>query len=280
MSAIKKVIKSILPSPILKAVQNYGLKKSEVQHKNPSTHQIFTKIYEDGIWGESNDPTQKFFSGSGSHDPVIVETYIKAIQKFLSSFENKPDVVDLGCGDFFVGSCVRPLCDTYVACDIVEPLINFNKEKYKKLNVDICAQHAEHRPIDFLKLDTEGTELKVLHGGDWKRFRPRIVVIEATLPCSPEPSHHEWEPFLLEQGYLFVYFDGLNRFYVREEEPQLTSHFAVPVNAFDEFVTYLAIFAEERVAELEKRLKSAMRKADEYDRARRKLIGKALLRTL
>lgn len=136
MSSIKKVIKSILPSPILKAVQNYGLKKSEVQHKNPSTHQIFTKIYEDGIWGESNDPTQKFFSGSGSHDPVIVETYIKAIQKFLSSFENKPDVVDLGCEDFFVGSCVRPLCDTYVTCDIVEPLINFNKEKYKNMNVD------------------------------------------------------------------------------------------------------------------------------------------------
>lgn len=84
----------------------------------------------------------------------------------------------------------------------------------------ICAQHAEHQPIDFLKLDTEGTELKVLQGGDWKRFRPRVVIIEATQPCSPEPTHHVWEPFLLDQGYLFAYFDGLNRFYVREEEPQ------------------------------------------------------------
>lgn len=121
---------------MLKAIQNYGLKKAGAQHKNPSTHQIFTRIYADGTWGESNDSTQKFFSGSGSHDPVIVETYIKAIQKFLSSFENKPDVVDLGCGDFFVGSRVRPLCDKYVACDIVESLIIFNKEKYKNLNVD------------------------------------------------------------------------------------------------------------------------------------------------
>ena len=141
----------------------------------------------------------------------------------------------------------------------------------------ICAQHAEHRPIDFLKLDTEGTELQ---GGDWKRFRPRIVVIEATQPCSPEPTHHVWEPFLLEQGYLFAYFDGLNRFYVREEEPQLMGHFAVPVNVYDEFVPYRTAIAEERVAELEKRLKSAMRKADEYDQVRRKLIGKALLRAL
>lgn len=136
MSAIKEIIKSILPSPMLKFIQNYGVKKAEAQHKHPSTHQIFTRIYADGTWGESSDPTQKFFSGSGSHDPVIVETYIKAIQKFLSSFENEPDVVDLGCGDFFVGSRVRPLCDTYVACDIVESLINFNKEKYKNQNVD------------------------------------------------------------------------------------------------------------------------------------------------
>ena len=28
---------------------------------------------------------------------------------------------------------------------------------------------------------------------------------------------HEWEPFLFAQGYEFVYFDGLNRFYVARE---------------------------------------------------------------
>ncbi len=84
----------------------------------------------------------------------------------------------------------------------------------------------------------------------------------------------------MDQGYLLAYFDGLNRFYVREEEPQLMGHFSVPINVYDEFVPYRTSIAEERVAELEKRLKSAMRKADEYDRARRKLIGKVLLRAL
>lgn len=144
----------------------------------------------------------------------------------------------------------------------------------------ICAQHAEHLTIDFLKLDTEGTELKVLQGGDWGRFRPRIVIIEATQPCSPAPTHQEWEPFLLDQGYLLAYFDGLNRFYVRAEEAYAIEHFTIPVNVYDEFMLYRTAAAEERATQLEKRLGSALRKADEYDRARHRLIGKALLRAL
>lgn len=44
--------------------------------------------------------------------------------------------MDLGCGNFFVGSKIRHLCDTYIACDIVPSLINWNIQKYNDLNVD------------------------------------------------------------------------------------------------------------------------------------------------
>jgi hypothetical protein len=54
----------------------------------------------------------------------------------LRTFDKKPNVVDIGCGDFFVGSQIRKLCGSYTACDIVEPLIAFNKAKYKLLNVN------------------------------------------------------------------------------------------------------------------------------------------------
>ena len=97
---------------------------------------IFSKIYEDEIWGKSNDPSQLFYSGIGSHDKVIVSTYIQAVHEFLSTFVKKPNVVDLGCGDFLVGSKIRQLCDNYIACDIVPELIEFNKHKYKTLDVD------------------------------------------------------------------------------------------------------------------------------------------------
>lgn len=80
----------------------------------------------------------------------------------------------------------------------------------------ICAEHAPER-IDWLKIDVEGAEAEVLAGNDWNRRRPRVVLVEAVAPGTMEPSHAGWEPILLEAGYAFVFFDGLNRFYLAQE---------------------------------------------------------------
>jgi FkbM family methyltransferase len=84
----------------------------------------------------------------------------------------------------------------------------------------LCESH-DVGSIDFLKIDVEGAESDVLFGGDWKRFRPKVIVAEAVSPMSSEPSWQEWEPFLLAQGYRFVLFDTLNRFYVAQEHPDI-----------------------------------------------------------
>jgi FkbM family methyltransferase len=102
---------------------------------------------------------------------------------------------------------------------------------------EVFAAHVD-RPVDFLSVDVEGLEREVLAGGDWKRWRPRVVLLEATRPNTTEPTHQDWEPLLLEAGYRFAYFDGLNRFYVRAEEPALLEGFRVPVNVCDNYVHY------------------------------------------
>jgi len=84
----------------------------------------------------------------------------------------------------------------------------------------LCEQHRLDE-IDFLKIDVEGGEADVLHGGDWRRYRPKVIVIEAVMPGSNEPAWQAWEPFLLAQGYRFALFDTLNRFYVAEEHPEV-----------------------------------------------------------
>ena len=89
---------------------------------------------------------------------------------------------------------------------------------------ELCKNHATNA-IDFLKIDVEGAEGDVLVSGDWDRFRPKVVIVEAIMPVTGEPSWEEWEPFLLTRGYQFVLFDALNRFYVAEEQPQLAAHF-------------------------------------------------------
>ena len=93
-------------------------------------------------------------------------------------------------------------------------------------------------PVDFLKVDVEGFEREVLAGADWSRFRPRVVVMEATVPKSDEPAHEAWESMLFDVGYRFAMFDGLNRFYAHADEPALLETLAIPANVFDDFIPY------------------------------------------
>lgn len=101
---------------------------------------------------------------------------------------------------------------------------------------EICRLHRPHGPIHFLKVDVEGAEGDVLAGADFRNFRPWIVLVEATLPLSQEQSYAGWEPILTSQGYSFVWFDGLNRFYLADEKnDELGRHFQVQPNVFDGF---------------------------------------------
>ena len=90
-------------------------------------------------------------------------------------------------------------------------------------------------PVHFLKVDVEGFEKEVLQGIDFSVLRPWVLVIESTRPLTPEQDHHVWEHLLLAAGYVHVYFDGLNRYYLAPERLELRPHFGVPPNVFDNF---------------------------------------------
>ncbi len=135
MSGVSNAIKRRLPIPVLNALRTYRGKDKLRAFASLSTKDVFAKIYEEEFWGRARRPEQKFFSGSGSRD-AAVETYIEAVEKFVRTLGHKPDAVDLGCGDFHVGSRVRPLCNRYVACDIVDSLIRSNAELYEAMDVD------------------------------------------------------------------------------------------------------------------------------------------------
>ena len=132
---IKRLLKRNLPAPFLHAIRSY--KNREYNRLSPE--QIFTKIYEGGVWGKSNDPLNPFYSGSGSRSDDEVAAYLQSVAPFLRSFAVKPDVVDLGCGDFTVGSQVRIFCNRYVACDVVPGLIEFNRVRFQDLDVEFRA---------------------------------------------------------------------------------------------------------------------------------------------
>lgn len=90
--------------------------------------------------------------------------------------------------------------------------------------------------FDLLKVDVEGREAAVLTSADLRHWRPRVVVVEATLPDTPIPTHTEWEPQLLRAGYMLALFDGLNRFYAREDQPELLERMRIPANVMDRWI--------------------------------------------
>lgn len=95
---------------------------------------------------------------------------------------------------------------------------------------DLCRSFVGSRTIDFLKIDVEGHEDPVIRGGDWSQWRPRVVLVEATI-C-PE----SWELVLLNSGYLLATSDGVNRYYVRSEDADFIPRLTAPLWVTDAFV--------------------------------------------
>lgn len=111
----------------------------------------------------------------------------------------------------------------------------------RKITVDtaplekVLKEHASDRYINFIKIDVEGSERKVLESFDLEEWQPGVLVVEATLPGSPKPSY-EWEDIVLGAGYKLGLFDGLNRFYAKD--PAILESISLPVNSFDQPIQY------------------------------------------
>jgi len=147
---------------------------------------------------------------------------------------------------------------------------------------EICEQY-NTSSIHFLKVDVEGAEKAVLDGLDLQMVRPWIVIVEATRPNSQEDDYVSWEPGLLSSNYKFVYFDGLNRFYLAAEHNELADCFNLPPNIWDDFVLYNMIkrgelgvqavecFAvlQERQAQLDTCIEVANNRQDQLDNSRK-----------
>ena len=106
---------------------------SEKVKKTWPTKKAMEQVYSKRLWGGNK---HDFYSGEGSHHPDIVNPYINALTSFLTSFESPLVVCDLGCGDFNVGKELVKHTESYIAVDIVQALIEDNKEKFREDNLE------------------------------------------------------------------------------------------------------------------------------------------------
>lgn len=112
-----------------------------------------------------------------------------------------------------------------------------SKRTVESRTLSSISDEIEAEEVHFLKIDVEEAELQVLESADFSSFRPWIILIEATVPNSRTPNHENWEHVVMSNRYQFVFFDGLNRYYIAEEHPELADSFTSPACIFDDFIT-------------------------------------------
>ena len=64
-----------------------------------------------------------------------------------------------------------------------------------------------------------------------------VVVVESIESLSTRSTHEQWESVLLDAGYRFAAFDGINRFYVDLGHEELAPILDYPMSPLDGFVT-------------------------------------------
>jgi len=150
---IKQQIKRVLPGFILKFY--YGVKHHLDDKRNVkrSTRDVFVEIYRGGKWGKRFG---RFYSGVGSSAPMVTWPYVRMMIEFIRSFDKKPRVVDLGCGDFSIGKHLIDYCSEYIGVDIVPDLIKVHKadkhgEHVKFICLDIIEDDLPNGDICFLR---------------------------------------------------------------------------------------------------------------------------------
>ena len=223
------------------------------------------------LWRALGDYSPGFYIDIGAHDPIIdsvTKAFYEAgwlginIEPLQNCFEkisiDRPRDINLniavdssnGKKEFYaIGDEIG--LSTLVA-DYAEKYATTTEFKVKKSTVEtrtlanICHNFVKKgQGIHFLKIDIEGSEKAVLEGADFKNYRPWIIVIEATEPGTTIPSFLDWEPLLINAEYTFIYFDGLNRFYIANEKLEsLRHHFLSPPNVFDGYTTYKSMMID------------------------------------
>src|SRR3984893_5551214 len=199
----------------------------DVGAAHPDFLSVTRHFYDRGWSGVNVEPTFRFY-------PLLCEARPRDVN-LQCAIGNGPRFATLyEIPDYAENSTLDPaVADRLVAAELAATA---HQVEVVRL-AEVCDLHVKGRTIDFMKIDVEGGELGVLQSADWKRFRPRLLIVEATVVNSKEENWQTWEPILIEAKYHKVWFDGLNNFYLREEDLELRHAFRLPPNIHDGFET-------------------------------------------
>ncbi|MTI64697.1 FkbM family methyltransferase [Methylophaga sp.] len=196
----------------------------DVGANDPEVDSVTKAFYDKGWHGINIEPVQSWFKKLEKGRP-------KDINLNCAVGNEEDELVLYEIPDTGISTLEKEIADrhSHNGYQIIE-------HKVQVQTVTNICRNYHTPPIHFLKIDVEGHEKSVLEGIDFSVIRPWVVVVESTLPNTQTEVYQDWEQLVLEADYQFVYFDGLNRFYLATERQELRPAFSTPPNVFDGFV--------------------------------------------
>lgn len=195
----------------------------DIGAQDPVIDSVSLAFYEQGWRGVHVEPVSYYAEKIRNARPD--ETVIQAAVGDRSSARSFFEIVDTGLSTGDAQIAERHRKDGFAVRETVVPCISL---------ADILDRYQD-RDIHWLKIDVEGMEAEVLQGWQDSGVRPWVVVVESILPNTQVETFEDWESLVLSLGYEFVYFDGVNRFYVSRKHHELKVFFNAPPNSFDGF---------------------------------------------
>lgn len=127
-------------------------------------------------------------------------------------------------------------------------------------------------PIHFMSIDTEGTERDVLESINLSRWRPWILVVEATSPNAAASTQGEWEHLILDSDYSFALFDGISAWFVaKEQSERLLNRLRYPACSLDNYTTWQYRQLADRATRLEQEIDTSKQREEELEASLRGL---------
>lgn len=199
----------------------------DVGANDPVIDSVTKAFYINGWRGINIEPIEYLLNKLKLDRPEDINLQVAASN--MSGYLNFYEFIDAGLSTF----------DTLIAQKHQKAGYKYNLTQVQtKTLTQICIE-SKVSNIHFLKIDVEGHEKQVLEGLDLQIFKPWVILIESNLPLDSQKQNYlEWEDILDKNGYKFVYYDGLNRFYLSDDKVILEDRLAIPPNVFDDFVRY------------------------------------------